>query len=86
MTKLLLYLSQEGKMLNNQMRALCFPSTALPTDYDTLKQRETNQTASKEYLHYIPYIFFSLFKQVEALQSIKSATWQTQVWMFPLIK
>lgn len=58
MTKLLLYLSQEGKMLNNQMRALCFPSTALPTDYDTLKQRETNQTASKEYLHYIPYIFF----------------------------
>lgn len=38
----LLYLSQEGKMLDNQMSALGFPSTALPTDYDTLKQRETN--------------------------------------------
>lgn len=38
MTTQLIYLSQEGKMLNNQMRALCFPRTALPTDYDTLKQ------------------------------------------------
>lgn len=38
----LLYLSQEGKMLNNQMSAFCFPCTALPTDYDTLKHRDTS--------------------------------------------
>lgn len=68
MTTLLLYLSQEGKMLNNQMSALCFPGTALPTDYDTLKQRETNivtKTSRKEYLHY-KYIF-PLFNQVKVL-------------------
>ena len=39
-TTQLLYLSQEGKMLNNQMGTLCFPSTALSTDDDTLKQKE----------------------------------------------
>lgn len=41
MPTVLLYLSQEGKMLNNQVSALCFPCSTLPTDYDTLKQRDT---------------------------------------------
>lgn len=36
-----LYLSQEGEMLNNQVSALCFPRTTLPTNYDTLKQMDT---------------------------------------------
>lgn len=38
----MLYLSQESQMLNNQMSALCFPGTTLPTDDDTLKQKENN--------------------------------------------
>lgn len=52
-TTLLLNLSQEGKMLNNQVGTLCFPCTTLPADYNTLRQRETNVVAkilSKEYL------------------------------------
>lgn len=56
MTTLLLYLSQEGKMLNNQVGTLCFPCTALPADYNTLRQRKTNLVAKilrKEYLHCI---------------------------------
>lgn len=48
------YLSQEGEMLNNQMRALRFPRTTLPADYDTLKQRGT------KHLHYIPLRVTSL--------------------------
>lgn len=54
MATLLLYLSQEGKMLNNQVGTLCFPCTALPADYNALRQRETNLVAKilrKEYLH-----------------------------------
>lgn len=61
MTVLLLYLSQEGEMLNNQMSALCFPRTALPTDDDTLKQRETNLVtkSSKKYLDYSHFPFIN---------------------------
>lgn len=36
------YLAQECKMLHNQMSALCFTSTALPTDDDALKQKKNN--------------------------------------------
>lgn len=52
------YLSQEGKMLNNQMSTLRFSSTALPTDYDTLKQKETNllTKTSKENLYHTAHL------------------------------
>lgn len=58
----LLYLSQEGKMLNNQMSTLRFSSTALPTDYDTLKQKEKNllTKTSKENLYHTAHFFPNL--------------------------
>lgn len=31
-------------MLNNQVSTLCFSSTALPTDYDALKQKKNESS------------------------------------------